>query len=415
MAVAESYFCEKCKKTMGADQFYGTNNKEKYPTGKLNRCKKCITMHIDNWNPDTYTWIMQECDVPYVPDEWDKLMAKYARDPDKMTGLTIFGKYLSKMKLKQFKEYRWKDSDFLQQLENNKIEQSMKRQGYDAQQIAVVLNERNTTMPTGPVVEPIYEEEPAAAPNVVAPVPGFDIPYPDYFAEQSGGVDDFVDDLTDEDKKYLRLKWGKTYKPSEWVELEKLYKDMVASYEINTAGHVDILKKACKTSLKADQLLDIGDIDGAQKMIKMYDAMMKAGKFQAIQNKSDSHEFVNSISELVLMCEKEGFIPRYYVDEPKDKVDYVIKDMQDYTSTLVKEEMHLGALIEKAIKTIEEERIKDLENEIDDISEEEAFEQELFSEKNKVLADSDFMDFGEFEDEQEALNTELFDSWGDDE
>nr|DAP55678.1 MAG TPA: hypothetical protein [Caudoviricetes sp.] len=27
-------------------------------------------------------------------------------------------------------------------------------------------------------------------------------------------------DLTDEDRTYLRLKWGKTYKPEEWVKLE---------------------------------------------------------------------------------------------------------------------------------------------------------------------------------------------------
>ncbi|MBO5730113.1 MAG: hypothetical protein J6R67_02850 [Treponema sp.] len=42
----------------------------------------------------------------------------------------------------------------------------------------------------------------------------------DYFAEQSGGVDDFIDDLTEEDRTYLRLKWGKTYKPEEWIRLE---------------------------------------------------------------------------------------------------------------------------------------------------------------------------------------------------
>ena len=29
---------------------------------------------VDNWNPDTYMWIIQEADVPYVPDEWNKLM-----------------------------------------------------------------------------------------------------------------------------------------------------------------------------------------------------------------------------------------------------------------------------------------------------------------------------------------------------
>jgi hypothetical protein len=39
-------------------------------------------------------------------------------------------------------------------------------------------------------------------------------------------------DLTEEDKKYLMMKWGKTYKPSEWVSLEQLYNEMLKSYDI---------------------------------------------------------------------------------------------------------------------------------------------------------------------------------------
>jgi hypothetical protein len=50
--------------------------------------------------------------------------------------MTILGRYLAKMRLKQFKEYRWKDSEFLQELANNKLEQTMKRQGYEAAEIA---------------------------------------------------------------------------------------------------------------------------------------------------------------------------------------------------------------------------------------------------------------------------------------
>jgi hypothetical protein len=68
----------------------------------------------------------------------------------------------------------------------------------------------------------------------------------------------------------LRLKWGKTYKAEEWIRLEQLYEDMMNSYDIQVAGHIDTLKMVCKTSLKANQLLDIGDIEGAQKMVKMY-------------------------------------------------------------------------------------------------------------------------------------------------
>lgn len=110
MAEKQQYYCKKCFKTMAPEQFYGSNNLEKYPEGKLDICKSCATLHVDNWNPDTYTWILEECDVPYLPEEWNKLMATYAKDPTKLKSTTIIGKYLSKMRLKTWKDYRWKDT-----------------------------------------------------------------------------------------------------------------------------------------------------------------------------------------------------------------------------------------------------------------------------------------------------------------
>ena len=108
--VMKQYYCETCKRTMDEKQFYGSNNLDKYPEGKLRQCKKCSTLLIDNYNPDTYLWLLQECDVPYVPEEWNSLLMKYGRDKSKLTGMTVFGRYLSKMKLRQFKDFRWKDS-----------------------------------------------------------------------------------------------------------------------------------------------------------------------------------------------------------------------------------------------------------------------------------------------------------------
>ena len=116
-------YCSKCKKTMDEKEFYGSNNLEKYPTGRLNQCKKCISMHVDNWEPDTYLWILQESDVPYVVEEWNKLMATYARDRSRVNGTTILGRYLSKMKLKQWKDYRWKDTAFLQELADKRTKE----------------------------------------------------------------------------------------------------------------------------------------------------------------------------------------------------------------------------------------------------------------------------------------------------
>jgi hypothetical protein len=389
MATQESFYCEKCNRTMNADQFYGSNNLVKYPEGKMKQCKKCMTMHVDNFNPDTYLWILQECDVPYVPEEWNKLLASYARDKSKLTGMTVLGRYLSKMKLKQFKEYRWKDTEFLQELANNKIEQTMKRQGYEAAEIAQAIATSTVTIPQGVLEQPIFTED---NPFLAS---GND----DYFAEQSGG-DDFIDDLTEEDRTYLRLKWGKTYKPEEWIRLEQLYEEMMGSYDVQGAGHIDTLKLVCKTSLKANQLIDIGDIEGFQKMSKVYDSLMKSGKFTAAQNKAESGEFIDSIGELVALCEKEGFIPRYYIDEPNDKVDRTLQDLQSYTRDLINEETNLSSMIEHALREIEKDKENEAKLESDDGSDDEdAFEAALFEEDaEKVLRDEDFTEFSEYEE-----------------
>lgn len=392
--MAETYYCEKCNRTMNGTEFYSSNNLEKYPNdGKFPVCKKCMTMHVDNWNPDTYLWILQEADVPYVPDEWNKLMEKYGRDPQSMTGMTILGRYLSKMKLKQFKDYRWKDTEFLQQMANNKLEQTMKRQGYDAQQIATAIEKSSITIPEGELKEPVY-------------APPTDAPMEDYFAQQSGEVEQELD-LTDEDRTYLRLKWGKTYKPEEWVKLEQLYEEMMASYDIQGAGHKDTLKLICKTSLKANQLIDIGDIEGFQKMSKVYDSLMKSGKFTAAQNKAESGEFVDSIGELIELCEKEGYIERYYVEQPHDKVDLTIQDMQRYTRTLIEDETNISTMVEKALRENakeDEEKAKNAESDIVDDAD------LSIEELEKTIKDSDYADFEEFKEQESAQDNEFLQS-----
>lgn len=393
MAQQESYYCEKCNRTMAADQFYGTNNLEKYPDGKLRICKKCMTMHVDNFNPDTYLWILQECDVPYIPEEWNKLLATYGKDRSKLTGLSIIGRYLSKMKLKQFRDYRWGHTEHLQEIANKKIEETMKRQGYDAVEIAQAVAQATVPVPQGIIEPPKFEE----------PNPFLSGDTEDYFAEQSGGTDDFVDDLTEEDKTYLRLKWGKTYKPEEWVRLEQLYEEMMASYDIQGAGHIDTLKLVCKTSLKANQLIDIGDIEGFQKMSKVYDSLMKSGKFTAQQNKAESGDFVDSIGELIEMCEKQGYIERYYIESPKDRVDLTIADMQRYTKTLVEEETNLSIMVEKALRDIEKEDKADAENTEDMIIDDTDLSME---DLEKTLKDKDYSDFQDFLDEESEADAD---------
>lgn len=380
MAEKKKRYCTKCRSTKNEDNFYKSNNLEKYPEGFLNQCKDCITMHVDNWEPETFMWILQECDVPYVPDQWNKLLTSYGKDPSTIKGTTIIGRYLSAMKLNQFKKFRWADTKFLQDKANHDKEEAMKRQGFGAAEIAEAIEKGSFPIPEKPLEEPVYSDDNENEYN------------DDYFDNMTGVPEDnsIVDALTDEDKLYLRMKWGKAYKPDEWVQLEKLYKEMMQSYDIQGAGHEDTLKLVCKTSLKSNQLLDMGDVEGAQKMIKMYDMLMKSGKFTASQNKAENGEYVDSIAELVAMCEKDGFIPRYYTDGPQDKVDRTLQDFQKYTRTLVTEEMNLGNLIEQAVKQIQLDKEKEALRDADAAGDDDAFEAELFDEDNSYLEDEDF-------------------------
>lgn len=142
----------------------------------------------------------------------------------------------------------------------------------------------------------------------------------------------------------------------------------------------------------------MGDVDGAQKMLRMYDSLMKSGKFTAAQNKANEDGVLNSISELVMICEKEGFIERYYTDGPKDRVDETIRDMKDYTRSLVVEEMNLGNLIENAVKEMAAQEAKEEDEDIDE---------DLSLEEIEALKDSDYLEFSDFIDAEHEEDEEF--------
>lgn len=374
---------------MDDTQFYTSKNIEKYPPdGKMDVCKKCLTMHIDNWNPETYKWILQEIDVPYIKEEWNGLLERYGKDPKKVTGLTIIGRYLSKMKLKQWNKYTWADTEALEKDSTEKKVFNMKAQGFTEDEIQEQLAIDRTP------------PKPKELEDVQAPVGT-----PEY-QDPEEEEDDFSDQLTEEDKLMLRLKWGRGYSWEERVRMEQLYKDMMSSYDIQGAGHKDTLIMVCKTSLKANQLIDAGDIDGFQKMQKAYDSLMKSGKFTAAQNKGESGEFVDSIGELVALCEKEGFIPRYYTDGPQDKVDRTLQDLQQYTHTLVTEEMNLGNMIEASLREIVKDKEREANIDVEDSDEDE----DLFNYEHPELTEEDYQEYEDMKESERDKDEEMLNS-----
>lgn len=395
----KTQFCEKCHRVKNVREFYRSFNPA-HKSGYAPFCKQCMTMHVDNWDSSTFVPLLEELNVPWVPGEWNECLRNYAKDPSRVTGLTILGRYLSRMALKQYKDFRYSDTEFLQNLSDSKIKMRMEEQGHSAQDVAetIELSHQVDERPLDDLAENALERAEAAS-DTSDPTAEIDV-------KEVYGIE-----LTEDDKTRLMLKWGKSYRPDEWIQLEQLYNEMEESYDIQTAGHTDILKFVCKTSLKMNQLIDINDVDGFQKMSKVYDSLMKSGKFTAAQNKAESGEGIDSIGEIVALCEKQGFIPRYYTDGPQDKVDKVLSDFQEYTKRLVTEEMSLGNMIESSMREIMKDKEKEADLSTDEVSDDDRLEDLLFSDGSaERIKDEDFQEFKDFNDELEEIDEDFLNS-----
>lgn len=380
-------FCSKCRKTMASTNFYT------YKDGsKCELCKACLTLHINNFEPDTFLWLLEKFDVPYIPAEWNILRDRaYAKDPYKMNGMSVFGKYLSKMKLKQWKNFTWADTEKLQA----EAEEKAKLYGQPREIAEEKLAEMEEAYKNGEITEAqwmTYKEIKAPEPefqvisgNTVTTAGPGGSPYPvnDNPFEQVD-VPDVGNDLTEEDKVYLAMKWGRLYSSSDWVYLEQKYNDFMNSFDIQGAARIDTLIQICKLSLKMNQALDTGDYDTYAKLSRAYDTLMKSAKFTEAQNKDgDSSEF-DSVGAIVAFCEKEGgFIPEYKIEAPQDIIDTIIEDNKTYLQTLIHNDTNLSQQIEQFLKKKE-------------IAEEQKRDRQKAKEEGKdtvEISDKDYADF----------------------
>jgi hypothetical protein len=308
--------------------------------------------------------------------------------------MAVFGKYLSKMKLKQWKEFGWEDGPRL-------IAEAQEKAGELANQNAERDAFYKEKFENGEISEAEYKTLTSTASQSAARQEGFGLnpylgpnnPYDEknFFPEED--LPDVGGELTRDDKLYLANKWGRMYQPSEWVALETDFAQMSEAFEVKDPDTMNTLILICKTNLKMNQSLDNGDVEGFQKLSKVSESLRKSAKFTAAQNKKEKDEnFVDSIGELVRICEMQGFIPRFATDIPQDIVDKTLQDMNGYVNKLVTQDLGFGQQIEDAIKKIQ------IQKEMND-----AADQDIDLE----LQDEDFAAFNEEKERQKDLDDEM--------
>nr|DAT91381.1 MAG TPA: hypothetical protein [Caudoviricetes sp.] len=409
--------CVKCGRVKLETDFFKT------PSGiRYDMCKDCLCMHIDNKDPDTFLWILKEFDVPYIEHKWIELCnLSYLKNPQKYGPKSIIGKYIRTMGMAQYKEFHYADSDRLNQEYVDKQRKVIERQEASAK--AHEENEKKllADLEAGRISQAQYETRSIKFQKDLEKIQRFEVPetaaaraakipkelFEESKQDDSSTVDSFPEDfqpsfaandkttsdtradslssigqglgpqllvkeddeerirkeLFADDIKYLSVKWGTSYRPSEWVQLEDRFQKYAAEYELNS-DREEVLITICKTKMKMDQALDLGDFKSYKDLSVVYDQLRRSGKFTESQNKEEATRDIDSIGQLVGFIEQEGgIIPHFEspIECPKDKIDFIIKDLKNYTSNLVKNELGLGDLIESFIEKVSENKTKSAE------------------------------------------------------
>lgn len=329
---------------------------------KTEMCKECMLAQVNIWKQDTYLWLLEKMDVPYAPWEWDNLRAKaYAKNPKKLNDTTVFGKYLSMMKLNQWKKYSWADTEKVQ--EQHRLEQEARKQrGQDLEQEQdkyqkqfengeITQAQYRTLVKTDIQREYDYQKlQTDAASKTAAAVGNGNLYNEKNFIAQEQ-MPDLSKDLNEQDKKYLAIKWGRLYTPNQWIQLESFYNEMMDSFDIQDADSKGSLILICKNNLKMNQAIDTGDVEGYQKLARVNDLLRKSAKFTAAQNKEHKDQFVDSVGQLVAYCQKNGHqIPQFNIKtlnkDGIDIIDKILDNLKEYTRTLIYEDTALARQIE---------------------------------------------------------------------
>ena len=98
--------CKICGKEIFPGQAYS------FKDGTLDHYhKECRIMNCSDDKPWTYFPIMKEFNIPYIEDVWfQQMITNFKIAINTHSYKSIFGKYLSKMKLPSYRPFEFKDS-----------------------------------------------------------------------------------------------------------------------------------------------------------------------------------------------------------------------------------------------------------------------------------------------------------------
>lgn len=178
-------------------------------------------------------------------------------------------------------------------------------------------------------------------------------------ARKEGTIDDEIKAISDARMKQLKKVWGSTYKKEELLWLDNFYQQIAATQNVSTPILQEKARDFCELQWHIKQGLR-ENID-VSKMMKQADDIVKTYHFEASNAKSAAD--FESVGELMVYYGKKGWHPNWHV-EPKDSVDFMMQNVQNYLQRLVRNEGNFVEQVEdKRARYNMTERLEEIENE----------------------------------------------------
>lgn len=88
------------------DNYFTDKNKKEY----TQYTKEEIWKMINVYKPESFMFILEALDIPYWEEAWNRYKDKYIKDHPSENPSKMIGRYISYMKLHDFKSFNFKDS-----------------------------------------------------------------------------------------------------------------------------------------------------------------------------------------------------------------------------------------------------------------------------------------------------------------
>lgn len=239
--------------------------------GRVPLCKKCLKEMINENNIESVKTTLQRIDKPFLAKVW--------KSAEESEGDTVGAYFRIINSLHQYKDADWSNSEF----EGEKQTQIYQHKFDDVDEVEEI--------------------------------------------ETDNGVITL--------NKEIAMKFGSGFTNREYLQMEKFYRDMSVSHDINTPQLKKQLVYLCKLQIQMDRALESGDSGAFKKYSDSYEAILKSSGFRPVDRKNSSESSgLRSFGMIFDEVEKNGFVEPYPIEENMDLVDIAMREYINYIRKL---------------------------------------------------------------------------------